>query len=151
MTASTGLVEIPWEIAEREIVENPDFEFREAFYLVEINEQREIIYINDSGISWIRDNGIFANPNVNIKFVCNIDPEEIYKREIVREKMSVDNRASMTEVWKTVKYLHPWAMEILTTKFGLQARQEFLFDVIDAYKRAYSRPMLKIKREENKK
>lgn len=97
MTASTGLVEIPWKIAEREIVENPDFGFREAFYLVEINKQREIIYMNDSGISWIRDNGIFANPNVNIKFVCKIDPEEIYKREIVREKMKLQ---------KIIDFLH---------------------------------------------
>ena len=64
--------------------------------------------------------------------------------------MSANNRASMAEVWETVKYLHPRAIEILTTKFSLQARQEFLFDVIDAYKRAYPRPMLKIEREKNK-
>ena len=67
------------------------------------------------------------------------------------DERSENNRANMTEVWETVSRLHPSAMAILTTRFGLQASQEFLFDVIDAYKRAYPRPMLKIKREENKK
>lgn len=60
------------------------------------------------------------------KFFCYAGPEKVevtdrkYKCMYFDER-SENNRASMTEVWETVSRLHPSAMAILTTRFGLQA------------------------------
>lgn len=73
--ASTGLVEIPREFWDQ-VFENPDFDNGETFYLVEIGGKRDIMYINESGIPWVRDNGIFYDNSVKIKCIKEIKVED---------------------------------------------------------------------------